>query len=93
VAAAARAAAGPAAVGPGPGADVRRPALQAGALALHALRRACGDAAFFDLLRSWSAVHRHGGVSTAGFLEHVGASGAAVLRPWLEERALPPLRR
>ncbi|GMA88852.1 hypothetical protein GCM10025868_41020 [Angustibacter aerolatus] len=35
-----------------------------GALALQAIRTTCGDDVFFDVLRSWTALHRHGGVST-----------------------------
>ncbi|WP_035280662.1 M1 family metallopeptidase [Brevibacterium album] len=39
-----------------------------GALALHALRRAAGDEAFFCLLRAWTAEHRHGNATTEDFL-------------------------
>jgi aminopeptidase N len=66
-----------------------------GALALHALRRDCGDAAFFALLRTWVQEHRHGAVSTPGFLAHVaahaGTPAAARLRAWLAQRPLPAL--
>lgn len=66
-----------------------------GACALHALRVAVGDEAFFGLLRSWVASHAGGSVTTEDFLEHAGAGTgvdvAALLRPWLREEALPPL--
>jgi aminopeptidase N len=66
-----------------------------GALTLHALRRAVGDATFFELLRSWVDVHRFGVVTTADFVEHVrdeaGPHAALLLGPWLHESALPPL--
>ncbi|MDQ0756880.1 M1 family metallopeptidase [Arthrobacter sp. B3I4] len=66
-----------------------------GALALHALRVRCSDAAFFALLRDWTASHRHGSVSTQDFVAAAGAATgtdtAALLYPWLYEEALPPL--
>jgi aminopeptidase len=66
-----------------------------GALALHALRRDCGDVAFFALLRTWVQEHRHGAVSTPGFLAHVAAHAgdpaAGRLRAWLAQRPLPAL--
>lgn len=68
-----------------------------GALALHALRRQVGDDAFFGLLRSWVAEHRHGSVTTDDLLDHVtaqaGAPAAELLRQWVHERALPRLDR
>jgi aminopeptidase len=67
-----------------------------GALALHVVRRACGDDAFFPMLRAWTQQHRHGHVTTEGFVAHVarhaGADEAALLRVWLERPALPSLR-
>jgi aminopeptidase N len=44
-----------------------------GALALHALRNSVGSPAFFDALRAWTRVHRHGNVSTEDFVEFFGA--------------------
>jgi aminopeptidase N len=38
-----------------------------GAMTLQALRVKLGEAAFFDLLRSWHAAHRHGNATVAGF--------------------------
>jgi aminopeptidase len=68
-----------------------------GALALHVVRRACGDDVFFPLLRAWAQEHRHGTVTTDGFVAHVaahaGAGAAALLGPWLHEPALPSLTR
>jgi aminopeptidase len=66
-----------------------------GALTLHALRGSLGDAAFFDVLRTWTARYRHGTVSTEEFLvcaEDVGGRPlAALLHRWLHERELPDL--
>lgn len=67
-----------------------------GALALHALRTACGDAAFFGMLREWTAVWKHSSVSTQGFIAFAdrcvpGLDAAEVLDPWLYQAALPPL--
>ena len=60
-----------------------------GALALHALRRALGDDAFFDVVRLWTSTFRHGIAGTADFLDVVGPAGAEVLTPWLFEAKLP----
>ncbi|GAA4664108.1 M1 family metallopeptidase [Frondihabitans cladoniiphilus] len=75
-----------------------------GALTLHALRLELGDDAFFGLLRSWTAEHRHGVVSTADFVAAAGAAAGAgagagagasrvtaLLSAWLDRRVLPPL--
>lgn len=65
-----------------------------GALALHAVRRALGDAAFFGLLREWTSAHRHSLVTTDDFrraVEHAGGAGAAaVLSAWIDRMPLPP---
>lgn len=58
-----------------------------GALALHALRLAIGDDAFFDLLREWLSRHRHGVVRSADFERMAGP----VIAPWLDELPLPSL--
>ena len=59
------------------------------------LRRAVGDDAFFALLRAWVDTHRFGVVTTADFEALVraetGARPRPPARPWLRERALPPL--
>ena len=71
-----------------------------GALALHAVRAAIGDEAFFEVLRTYVADHRHSVVSTGDFeaaVRIVVGPGegervcAEVLDPWLRTRPLPPL--
>ncbi|MHC5702622.1 M1 family metallopeptidase [Streptomyces tirandamycinicus] len=42
-----------------------------GAMVLHKIRQAVGDAAFFGLLKSWGQEHRHGNASTEDFTAHV----------------------
>jgi aminopeptidase N len=65
-----------------------------GALALHAIRAAVGDDAFFALLRQWVARNRHGLVTTDDFrrllAERAGPAVAAGLGAWLDRAALPP---
>ncbi|WZH35637.1 MAG: M1 family metallopeptidase [Microbacterium enclense] len=64
-----------------------------GALTLHALRRALGDDSFFTLLRTWTATHRHGLVTTADFRGVVeqagGADAATLLSAWIDRTELP----
>ena len=66
-----------------------------GALALHALRARIGEQAFFGLVRSWVAEHRHRTVTTEQFREHAARFSAAPLdelfTAWLDRPALPPL--
>ncbi|NMR20941.1 M1 family metallopeptidase [Cellulomonas fimi] len=74
-----------------------------GALTLHAVRGALGDAGFFDLLRSWTARHAGGVVTTEDFRAHtVDAAGGvggdvlvvkvtSQLRAWLDMPRLPAL--
>ncbi|WP_229070187.1 M1 family metallopeptidase [Actinoplanes sp. DH11] len=68
-----------------------------GALTLHALRARIGEAAFFALLRSWVAEHRHATVTTAQFREHAARFSARPLDDlfdaWLDHPTLPPLPR
>lgn len=68
---------------------------QRGGLAVHALRQALGEDAFFAMLRDWTSVHRHGVVGTAELLGHASRYAAAPLGPlfeaWLERPELPPL--
>ncbi|HJQ03869.1 MAG TPA: M1 family metallopeptidase [Nocardioides sp.] len=65
-----------------------------GALTLHALRREIGDEAFFDLLPAWVEEHAGRSVTTEDFLSfattRTGVDVAALLRPWLDDTALPP---
>jgi aminopeptidase N len=64
-----------------------------GALTLHALRRTLGDAAFFPMLRDWTARHRHGAVSTDAFADHVQRYATrpldTFLWTWLYDSRLP----
>ena len=66
-----------------------------GALTLHALRTTLGEEAFFALLRTWVAEHRHGTVTTEQFREHAGRFAAGPLddlfAAWLDRPELPPL--
>jgi aminopeptidase N len=68
-----------------------------GALTVHALRAALGEAAFFAMLRSWAGENRHGTVTTERFRAHAGRFSAASLdqlfTAWLDRPALPPLPR
>ncbi|MGW7056550.1 M1 family metallopeptidase [Streptomyces sp. NPDC054887] len=42
-----------------------------GAMVIHKVREAVGDAAFFAIVRGWTAEHRHGNASTADFTAYV----------------------
>jgi aminopeptidase N len=71
-----------------------------GALTLQALRVTVGDAAFFDVLRSWTDANRHGVVTTRDFVEHcVAVTGVddgslpALFAAWLDGTSLPSLPR
>lgn len=66
-----------------------------GALTLHALRVALGDAAFFAVCRSWVA--EHSVASTTTFVDHVarvtGTDQSALLATWLDAVKLPACPR
>ncbi|GAB3130130.1 M1 family metallopeptidase [Tsukamurella serpentis] len=66
-----------------------------GALTVHALRAAIGDAAFFSLLREWTAEYAHQSVTTEDFITLAAKYSPVPLRElwrtWLYETALPPL--
>jgi aminopeptidase N len=66
-----------------------------GALTLHAVRLTIGDAAFFEMLRTWTAEYRHGSVTTELFSAHASASArsdlAPLLKSWLFDENLPSL--
>ena len=69
-----------------------------GAITLHMLRLQLGDAAFFELLRTWTSQNRHGSVTTDGFVSLAADFGDAsdvqeLFRRWLDEAALPALPR
>ncbi len=84
---------------PGPATMFDDRVYKRGALTLHALRLTVGDDAFFGLLRDWATTHRHSGVSTEAFLDHVRGGVAAdrcdaveaLLQRWLSEPELPGL--
>ncbi|GAB2488012.1 M1 family metallopeptidase [Luteococcus sediminum] len=69
-----------------------------GALTLHAVRCQVGDELFFEILKSWTAEHAGGVVTTDDFIVHCTARApehAAKLEKlfdaWLGQTALPPL--
>ncbi|QYF72482.1 M1 family metallopeptidase [Cryobacterium sp. PAMC25264] len=67
-----------------------------GALALHAVRQAIGDEAFFTALRAYTRTHRHGSVTTDDLLGCFDvASGTRVadkiIARWVSGKSLPPL--
>ncbi|HEX4721395.1 MAG TPA: M1 family metallopeptidase [Pseudonocardiaceae bacterium] len=66
---------------------------QRGALTLQALRDTMGDAKFFELLRTWTTLHRHGTVTTRAFTElaqrHTHTPLAPLFDAWLQQAALP----
>ncbi len=66
-----------------------------GALTLHALRAELGDVPFFEVLRAWTARHRHGTVTTGLFADCVrdvtGYEPVGLLDAWLHRPALPAL--
>ena len=68
---------------------------QRGALTLHALRLEIGDAAFFELLRSYAAAYRHQNASTDDFIalaEEIGGQDLDDLfAAWLFGTVIPPI--
>ena len=68
---------------------------QRGALTLHALRLRIGDAAFFELLRSYTSAYRHQNASTEDFTalaEEIGGQDLDDLfEKWLFDTAIPPI--
>jgi aminopeptidase N len=53
---------------PGPTKEFTASVYDRGALTLHALRLTVGDAAFFAILHTWTAEHRHATATTAEFV-------------------------
>jgi aminopeptidase len=78
---------------PGPAAIFDDRVYKRGALALHALRLALGDDAFFAMIRAWASEHRFGTVSTELFEEHAARYGRTrgLLGRWLHGMPLPEL--
>jgi aminopeptidase N len=68
---------------------------QRGALAVHALRRALGEGAFFRMLKGWTAVNRHGVVTTAALEAHAQRYTSRPLdglfHAWVHQASLPEL--
>jgi aminopeptidase N len=66
-----------------------------GAMAVHALRRTIGDAAFFRLLPEWTAAHRYSTATTADFValaERVsGRDLDDLFDAWLFKAVRPPV--
>ncbi|MFE3326485.1 M1 family metallopeptidase [Streptomyces sp. NPDC059176] len=66
-----------------------------GALTLHALRTEIGHTSFVDLLREWTATHRHGVVTTEEFIalarRHSARPPDGLFTSWLYETELPAL--
>ncbi|AQZ66259.1 putative metallopeptidase [[Actinomadura] parvosata subsp. kistnae] len=71
------------------------PVYDRGAMTLHALRGATGDAAFFAILRAWAREHRYGNADTAAFIslaERVsGKDLGALFDAWLFKPGKPAL--
>ncbi|MCB7137378.1 M1 family metallopeptidase [Cellulosimicrobium marinum] len=79
---------------PGPASMFDDRLYKRGALTLHALRLTLGDPAFFDVLRGWTATHRHGSVTTGDLraaLRSAGADVDGLLDTWLLDARLPAL--
>ncbi|WP_439948670.1 M1 family metallopeptidase [Streptomyces sp. BBFR109] len=79
---------------PGDGENIfASPVYSRGAMVLHKLRGAVGDTAFFRILRSWAAGHRHGNGTTAQFTalaEKIsGKNLDGLFRTWLFTKGKP----
>jgi aminopeptidase N len=81
---------------PGPHAMFDDRVYKRGALALHAVRQAIGDDAFFTALRAYTRTHLHGNVTPEhllGCLDVAAGTRVAdkILARWLSSKSLPPL--
>nr|WP_202501457.1 M1 family metallopeptidase [Streptomyces sp. SID5785] len=72
------------------------PVYDRGAMVLHKVRETIGDRAFWRLLRSWPADHRHGNADTAEFTSYVERENpgekealAGVWKDWLHGSGKP----
>ncbi|MFE3168584.1 M1 family metallopeptidase [Streptomyces sp. NPDC059224] len=79
---------------PGSGANIfGTPVYARGAMALHELRKAVGDAVFFRILRVWASGHRYGHGTTAEFVKLAqGQSGkdlGSLFQTWLYKKGKP----
>ncbi|WP_433333763.1 M1 family metallopeptidase [Spirillospora sp. CA-294931] len=71
------------------------PVYTRGAMTLHVLRRAVGDAAFFRTLQTWAGANAHGNASTADFVAHAeevaGKQLDELFRRWLSTPGKPSI--
>ena len=67
---------------------------QRGAMTVHALRKAMGDDAFFELLKSWPQAHRDGNATTETFIadaeKAAGKDLGDLFEAWLFGTTAPP---
>jgi aminopeptidase N len=73
-------------------ADLFGPAYVRGAMTLQVLRHRVGTADFFAILRTWAHAHRHGVVSTDGFIRLSQRISGERLHPLFEDWLLTPSR-
>ena len=69
---------------PGPDDIFLNPVYERGAMTLQALRNRIGDEAFWTLMRTWVADHRHGNASTAEFVALAEATSGQDLGDFFE---------
>ncbi|WP_312721328.1 M1 family metallopeptidase [Mobilicoccus sp.] len=78
---------------PGPDNQFDGAVYDRGAMAVHALRNRIGDAAFFHLVRTWTAKHRHGNATVEEFeamAEKIsGQELSPFFRVWLRTASRP----
>ncbi|MFI7126199.1 M1 family metallopeptidase [Nonomuraea sp. NPDC050153] len=63
-----------------------------GGMTLHALRKAIGDDTFFRLLKTWTAEHRYGHVTTEEFIDLAEQLSGKNLRPLFDAWLFQPHR-
>ncbi|MFC4065540.1 M1 family metallopeptidase [Actinoplanes subglobosus] len=67
---------------------------QRGGMTVHALRKTLGDEAFFELVKSWTAEHRDGNVTTDQFIKAASTAAGRDLSgfftAWLTAKTQPP---
>ncbi len=78
---------------PGPEELFSAPGYLRGSMTLQALRTEIGDAAFFDVLRTWTQVNKYGNVSTTDFISLAQAKSGrnltALFNTWLYTPSKP----
>lgn len=74
------------------------PVYERGGMVIHKIRRAVGDATFYDIVQGWTKTHRHGNADTEDFTryveKHAGSEKArervrAIWGPWLYGEGKP----